>query len=314
MPLFPLCLVLLQTALPNPKSVDGLPDQLGSALDSDGNTHLAWTNPATHRAIYSVLDRSGRQSEPISVAPDHSVSVTRERGPKIAAGLHGSVYILWQNKENLECWRSRRAGAEASFEPVTLLDAKTSIDVPNIANDPSGRVHAVWVDHRHPTGDPLGAELFMAATREDGTFGPNVRISDPGLPVCPCCMPDILCTADHVYVLYRSTRQGIKEMVLRQADPGKLSWKTTVVSQDGWRFEGCPMSGGHLATSGNHIAAVWTANGKTKATLSKDGGEHFQSAFPLQMSAHMLMNRPVSTLKSYAQQVVTGDVTSKRSD
>jgi hypothetical protein len=115
----------------------------------------------------------------------------------------------------------------------------------------------------------------MARAGADGRFGPNVRVSDEKLPACPCCMPEVKCDGERVYVFYRSTRGGIKEMVLRVAHRDTLQFETTVISRDRWRYHGCPMSGGRLAARAGRVTAAWMAAGTCRVAWSSDAGGTF---------------------------------------
>ncbi len=254
------------------------PDQTDAAVDAQGRVHVVYGLAKKQQAYYLMY--SAVSDKPTAVIPINGkmeIVVGHERGPKVAVGRKNAIYVLWQSSDGLLCVRSAEHGSAAKFEPVKVTDADTPIDVPNISSDDRGTVYAVWVDHRHKTGDALGAELYMAWTDEEGRFGANAKVSDDAYPVCPCCMPEIQCCGDHIYVLYRSSKEGVKEMVLRHADRRRRQWATAVISKDAWKFEGCPMSGGKLAAVGERVVVTWASAGKYFVSDSNNGGKSFSS-------------------------------------
>jgi hypothetical protein len=132
---------------------------------------------------------------------------------------------------------------------------------------------------------------YFAASADGGrTFSRNRRLADE---VCPCCKTSLAAADDgRVYVSWRQVLPGnLRHIaVASSADGGQSFSPPTVVSDDRWELQGCPVSGPALAASGGSLRVLWyTAGGAGAAGLywseSTDGGRTFSPRRPLAAEA-----------------------------
>jgi hypothetical protein len=126
-------------------------------------------------------------------------------------------------------------------------------------------------------------QLRGRALRRDGSRGLEFVLDER---VCDGCPTALVRVEGRTLVAYRD-RSEDEVRDIRLASPGPQGPVTRALHPDGWRVDGCPVSGPALAVSGSQVGAVWYSEGRGEprvtAALSGDGGERFSA--PIVLSA-----------------------------
>jgi hypothetical protein len=125
----------------------------------------------------------------------------------------------------------------------------------DVAADPAGGFHAVWLDGRD------GDTGLRVASSDDGVaWRANANVD---AVTCQCCWNDLaMLGPDRLAVLYRD--RDPRDMAVAVSEDGARSWERRgTAGAFGWKVEGCPHVGGGLAVFGGGEvetlhAVVWT--------------------------------------------------------
>jgi hypothetical protein len=142
-----------------------------------------------------------------------------------------------------------------------------------------GRVYAAWLDERNvktPKHSTKAEGHHMESNRDvyltystDGgrTFSPNRQVASEA---CPCCKTALADSPDGT--LYAGWRQVLPGnfrhiAVANSTDGGATFSKATIVSDDHWVLQGCPVSGPSLSVdrASGSLKVVWYAAGEGDA-------------------------------------------------
>jgi hypothetical protein len=119
---------------------------LDLALDPDGALYAAWTEYEGALWLSRSADGGERFAAPLRIAGGPA---NPARGPSLATGPGGSVYLVWTVGEDpaadLRFARSRDGGRSFD-EPRVLFETTGHADGPKIAVDGAGTVHLVYAE------------------------------------------------------------------------------------------------------------------------------------------------------------------------
>lgn len=144
---------------------------------------------------------------------------------------------------------------------------------------PEDRLLAVWLDGRKMEDrDGHGGEMTLrgAVLDSTGTVTQRALLDDR---TCECCPTTAVRTDGEALVAYRDrSDKEIRNIQLVRFD-GQSWSEPTLLHDDGWRIEGCPVNGPALAAEGDRVAAAWytAPEGvpRVKVAFSTDGGQQF---------------------------------------
>ncbi|MBV9928920.1 MAG: exo-alpha-sialidase [Acidobacteria bacterium] len=273
----------------------------------DGTVYVAWVEHRGKEADVRLahLDAEGRPlAQPARVNPEAG-QATAWRGdpPAVAVASDGAVYVGWTARDDaaphataLYLSASRDGGR--SFGPPTRVndDAGHCVHgMHSLAAAEGGRVYVAWLDERDVV--PREAEaasapsqmhtesnraVYFAASADGGrTFSQNVRLAGEA---CPCCKTALAAGGDgRVYVGWRQVLAGDYRhiAVASTADGGRSFSAPSIVSDDRWELQGCPVSGPALAAGGEgSLRVLWYTAGEAGRpglywAESADGGQSF---------------------------------------
>lgn len=143
-------------------------------------------------------------------------------------------------------------------------------------------LHAFWLDGRAMVeGGPMELRSALIA----GDLPPSSTLLDDR--VCECCATDAALTSAGPVVVYRD-RDGeeVRDIgVIRASEDG---WSApTVLADDGWRIEGCPVNGPAIAARGERVVVAWfTVRGghsRVQIAFSEDAGATFAEPLPVDL-------------------------------
>lgn len=249
-----------------------------TVVDRRGVLHIVYFvgNPAAGNVEYTWrAPESAKFAKPIRVnsQPDSALAVGTVRGPQMAVGRNGRVYVVWFGSAEAKprgpggqspVLFSRLDDSGAAFVPqrTVMQFTRGANGGLSVAADWRGDVYVVW----HANGKIPGEahrRVFLARSTDDGkTFAREVPISPAALGACGCCgMKAFVDSHGTLYVLYRAAAEGVhRDMtLLASKDRGR-----TFVSQKvfPWRLNACPMSSDDLSEGGGHVLAAWEKAGE----------------------------------------------------
>ncbi len=243
-----------------------------TVLDRNGVLHMIYFKGDASAGDIEYVRRAadGKDfSQPIRVnsEPESAVAIGTVRGPQIAVGRNGRVYVIWfgsrahsgEPSDTMPVFFSRMNNSEKAFEPQrNLMQYATGGDGGiSIAADAHGAVYAVW----HAMGAEPGEghrRVYLARSTDDGkTFAREVPISPPALGACGCCgMRAFADERGTLFILYRAAAENIhRDMTLLISTDQGVTFHDTTVGP--WELNACPMSTAYLSEGGERVRAAW---------------------------------------------------------
>lgn len=151
---------------------------LDLALGPDGALYAAWTEYEGALWFSRSVDGGATFSAPLRVAGGREAAPAR--GPSLAAGAGGRVYLVWTVGDNPEAdihFAFSDDGGRSFGAPRILFESGGHADGPKVAVDPKGILHLVYAES--PAG-PFGSYRVRHARSSDGgrTFEAPREISE----------------------------------------------------------------------------------------------------------------------------------------
>jgi hypothetical protein len=300
----------LQPVRVSAENVDAAEPAMAAGLD--GSVYVAWIEHRAKReadVFVAHLDGAGQTiNAPVRVNPKVG-EATGWRGdpPTIVVASDKTVYVGWtarvasegRSANDLYLSASRDEGKTFGTPVKVNDDARPAVHgMHSLAVNMRGRVYLAWLDERNiapPVPAMQGAnqkmehmesnrDVYFAASADGGrTFSKNVRLASEA---CPCCKTALAVGPDNqVYAGWRQVMPGDFRhiAVASSTDGGESFAMPRIVSDDGWKITGCPVSGPALSVAGdNSLRVAWyTAGERGQAGLywseSIDGGQTFSA-------------------------------------
>ena len=253
---------------------DGFQPQ--TVLDRDGALHMIYFKGDASAGDIEYVRRAadGKDfSQPIRVnsEPESAVAIGTVRGPQIAIGRNGRVYVIWFGSrahgsppDTIPVFFSRMNNSDKAFEPQRNLMqyARGGDGGISIAADARGTVYAVW----HAMGAEPGEghrRVYLARSTDDGkTFAREVPISPPALGACGCCgMRAFADQRGTLFILYRAAAENVhRDMTLLISTDQGVTFHDTTVGP--WELNACPMSTAYLSEGDKRVLAAWETAGQ----------------------------------------------------
>jgi hypothetical protein len=232
-------------------------------LDVSENT-LVLTYGAGNSVFFTGSRDSGRTwRAPVLVATPGKLSLGARRGPRIAATPRSILITAIAGEKgggadgDLLAWRSTDGGATWS-EPTIINEVPGSAreGLHGMASG-GNTIFVAWLDLRSK-----GTKLFGAVSLDGGAGWSENRLvyESPSGSICECCHPTVAIDgAGRIYVLFRNSREGNRDMYLTRSDDGARTFNpATILGDSNWKLNACPMDGGDLAIGRNgEPLAVW---------------------------------------------------------
>ena len=211
------------------------------------------------------------------------VSSHGENGPIIKQGSGIGRYAVWQGGNDLKFARSMNFGR--SFTPAIKVNddnEKSYHSFQAMEVGPDGTIYVVWLDGRGKKSNlPGTSSLYIARSLDQGaSFEKNIKIAGDA---CPCCRPALTFdNSGNVYVAWRHVYKDQNRVVATSISKDKgLTWsEKTLVTEKGWKVNGCPHSGPSIEFQNGKLFVVWYSGSGNRATLqagiSEDEGKSFK--------------------------------------
>jgi len=255
---------------------DGIQPQ--TVVDSRGVLHMIYfTGNADAGDIEYVRRVPGAQafSKPIRVnsQPESALAVGTVRGPQMAVGRDGRVYVVWFGSSKAKprgpdgstpLFFSRLNASGTAFERQrNLVTYAKGLDGGlSVAADRMGNVYVVW----HAMGKIPGEShrrVYLARSTNDGkTFEREAPVSPGQSGACGCCgMRAFVDSRGVLYVLYRAAAEDIhRNMTLLVSTDRGQTFHSEEVSA--WELNACPMSTDYLSEGAGSVLAAWERAGE----------------------------------------------------
>jgi len=249
-----------------------------TVVDSRGVLHMIYfTGDAAAGNIEYVCRAPGAKvfSKPIRVnsQPGSALAVGTVRGPQMAVGRNGRVYVVWFGSSKAKprgpdgstplLFARLEASGKAFAPQRNLVRYAKGLDGGlSVAADRKGDVYVVW----HAMGKTPGEanrRVYLARSTDNGrTFAREVAVSPAALGACGCCgMRAFVDRSGAVFILYRAAAEAIhRNMTLLVSTDHGHTFRSQEVSA--WRLNACPMSTDYLGEGGRHVLAAWEKAGE----------------------------------------------------
>jgi len=253
------------------------------AVGSSGSVYVGWTQgvesggKSGNDLLLSVSSDGGKSfASPVKVNDDtkpashgmHSLAVDKD----------GKVYFAWLDERNIEI----KEHVENLGDTLNEVQPPSDLQFVKIHhNSNSAEKLKEPVKPEMEAAEP-NSEVYFAVSADGGkTVSANKKIAGD---VCPCCKTSLLSAADGtLYVSWRQVLPGdLRHIAVASTkDKGATFSEKTIVSDDKWKLNACPVSGAAMANGkGNSLKIFWyTAGDAGPAGIyfaeSKDGGRSF---------------------------------------
>lgn len=275
-----------------PADAQGDTDPPVVAVDAKGRVLVAWSSQtgAAERTLFLARseDEADNFEKPVAfrkvgvyqhtaTSKGKSMSHPPSAQPRLAA--HGDTILLgWTEAVNggprVDFLVAATSDGGKTFSPPTRVhsDAAVRPNCTALSAGPEGAFTVAWLDARN------GAQQVFSATGKVG--GPAMEslafAGVDGKGVCPCCDVAALRDADGRPLLaFRHNRDGFRDIcVTRGSDvvPGTFD-EPTAVSDEHWKFEGCPHDAPSVARIDKSLHVAWmdAHEGKQRVYLASGG-------------------------------------------
>jgi hypothetical protein len=225
------------------------------------------------KGIYfsSSTDAGQTFSPPVKIAEAEVIPLTRHRGPRIALAGRTIVITAVAGKTQAEgqhahglpsdgdliAWRSIDGGKTWS-KGILINDSPgaPTEGLHALGADAKGNLFAAWLDKR----SGHGTTLYGARSTDGGrTWSKNIMIyQSPEGTICECCAPSVaLDSGGQILVMWRNWLGGSRDMYLSRSRDGVAFSRPEKLGTGTWKLNACPMDGGGLVVSQNHLVSAW---------------------------------------------------------
>jgi len=218
---------------------------------SDDSLVLTWRekSEAGSNIFASVREADGHFGDPVRINDvDDTVESYTHDGMRIsiAVGAGNTIAIAWPDgRAQVRAAISNDGGK--SFQPSIQLDQSDGPAYrayPTISFDPTGTLHAIWIDSRFAENfaeEP--ADLFYASVK-DGVVTEKNLTAEQEPSICGCCRTFIRADSESVRMTFRNTSaDGFRDPnTISGTLDGEFS-QPRAVSEPLWELRGCPMAG-----------------------------------------------------------------------
>jgi hypothetical protein len=248
----------------------GTGQPLAAKTDAKGVIHLVMNSP--EGPLYSSSVDNGQSfSTPVSVLVDAPMKPGLEYlAWDMTVSPDGHVHVAmgtnaWKLKLPKDEWGffyARLAPGHSSFSKLQNINHQPSEGF-SLAANKNGDVTACW----------LAEKLYANVSHDNGlTFGKTIEIN-PEINPCNCCTTSATYGVDgRLAILYREETRNERDMHLVLWNQKDNSVVRSLVSQESWTIDTCPMTYYSITPDGNGYLAVWPTKGPIYFNrLSADG-------------------------------------------
>ncbi|HEY6466032.1 MAG TPA: hypothetical protein VIY69_08580 [Candidatus Acidoferrales bacterium] len=210
----------------------------------------------------------------VNSQPGSAMAIGTVRGPQMALGRDGRVYVVWMGSKQAKptgpngadpILFSRLDDSHKTFEPQrNLMQYATGINggLSVAADQNGGDVYVIW----HATGTTPGEanrRVYVTRSTDGGKiFGRETAVSPAAIGACGCCgMRGFVDSGGAVYILYRAAGENVhRDMTLLVSTDHAKTFRATTVAT--WKLDACPMSTNYLSEADGRVFAAWETMGQ----------------------------------------------------
>lgn len=248
------------------------------AVGADKTIYVGWTKIVKTDAksgtdLCLSVSRDGGKSFAAPVKVNDDIAPASHGMHSLTVGKNNAVYMAWLDERNVKSAQRAKNFTGSDAEDSEIQFVKIYYNSNQAENNKKAEKQEVIEPN---------SEIFFAASVDGGkSFSPNLKLSSE---VCPCCKTSLLAAPDgRIYASWRQILDGEFRhiAVASSADAGKTFSAPTIVSDDRWQINACPVSGAALAFGANDALDVaWFSAGAIGApglyfSQSADGGKTF---------------------------------------
>lgn len=261
-------------------------------IGNDNAIYIGWTakveaaEKSAATTLFLSVSRDGGKTFTAPVKVNDDLAPASHGMHSLAIGKDGKIFMAWLDERNIKTEAKNFTGDKIieprennSFGEFKLIKAhhNSNKTVQNKPEEKKPEKKAASDENVEPN-----SEVFFAASNDGGkTFSKNLKISSE---VCPCCKTNL--AIDGNGKIYASWRQVVGDnfrhiAVASSENGGEKFSEHTIVSDDQWQINACPVSGAPMNfDKANNLKIVWFTNGKAGTpglyfSESKDGGKTF---------------------------------------
>ena len=277
---------------PEPKTAKAWFGDAPTIIIGDKNDiYIGWTakvdtEKTTATTLYLSVSRDGGKTFAAPVKVNDDSAPASHGMHSLAVGDDGKIFMAWLDERNIKTEAKNFSGDEIG-EPRknVVTNGFNFVKAHHNSNQNSSNKTEETKPEKemsHENAEP-NSEVFFASSNDGGkTFSKNIKLSSE---VCPCCKTNL--AVDKNGKIYASWRQVVGDnfrhiAVATSENSGASFSKYTIVSDDQWQLNACPVSGSPIYSDATaNPTMFWFTAGKSGKTglysaKSNDGGKTFQ--------------------------------------
>jgi hypothetical protein len=254
---------------------------------SDRGTLLSWIERTGTTTALKFAERTASGwTQPGTAASGPGWFLSYADVPSVKRLANGTLVAQWL--QNTEEWReaydlrlSYSKDDGKTWSPSFLAHndgTKSQHGFASMFDLPNNGFGVIWLDGRNsevlddkPESGTM--ELRYAAFDSNGKQTADIEIDHR---VCECCPTSAAVTSDGVIAAFRDlTPEGVRDNGVSRLENGRWT-PTTIVANDNWQIDFCPVNGPAISARGRDVATAWFTVkadvGQAYAAFSNDAG------------------------------------------
>jgi len=251
---------------------------------------LSWLEVAGKRATLKFAERiASGWSAPQTVISSSNFFVNEYDVPSVRVLPDGTLVAHWMENNgsepdatNLRLSWSKDKGRTWS-RPVSPHHDGTETEhgFASLFPAPGGGFGVVWIDGRATDPEKETGDMSLRSSAYS-TAGKQLSEVVVKSRVCECCSTAAAETSEGIIVAFRNrTADEVRNIYVSRFVAGHWS-PPTVVHDDAWRINACPINGPAVSANGREVAVAWfngkDDQGRAFVAFSHDAGRIFGSA------------------------------------
>lgn len=233
------------------------------AVGADKTVYVGWTktvksDAGSGRDLCLSVSRDGGKSFAAPVKVNDDTAPASHGMHSLAVGKNKAIYLAWLDERNLKSEHHAE-----NFNGQNSVDSEFQFVKVHHNSNHSEQAETKKDAKKHEEIEP-NSEIFFAASADGGkTFSANLKLSSE---VCPCCKTALAVAPDgRIYASWRQVLNGdFRHIAVASSnDAGKTFAAPTIVSDDRWKINACPVSGAAMsADKNNRLKVAWFTGGE----------------------------------------------------